>query len=60
MVLLGHTDYVLSIAISNDDRLLVSGGGDKKIKIWDLLRSTEICTYDGGEYCVASVAISHN
>ena len=31
----GHTHYVQSIEFSRDDTMLVSGGNDKIIKIWD-------------------------
>jgi WD40 repeat protein len=31
-----HEKYVFSIAFTNDNKRLISGGGDKVIKIWDL------------------------
>ncbi|AKG21166.1 serine/threonine-protein kinase [Calothrix sp. 336/3] len=34
--LLGHSDYVSSLAISPDGKTLVSGGGDRIIKVWNL------------------------
>ena len=43
-----HTDVIRSIAVTLDPRILVvSGGHDDKVKIWDL----ELCT----DLCVASV-----
>ena len=32
----GHTGPITSVALSNDGTLLVSGGMDKKLKVWDL------------------------
>ncbi|KAH8828164.1 WD40-repeat-containing domain protein [Flagelloscypha sp. PMI_526] len=34
-VLKGHTDEVLALAVSGDDRYLVSSGRDKKIVVWE-------------------------
>lgn len=31
-----HDKYVFSICFTNDNKKLISGGGDKNIKIWDL------------------------
>jgi predicted Ser/Thr protein kinase len=35
-VLEGHTDRVLAVAFSPRDRVLVSGGSDRTLKVWDL------------------------
>jgi WD40 repeat protein len=32
----GHTDWVTSVAFSKDGAFLVSGGGDRVIKVWDI------------------------
>ena len=32
----GHTNHVLSLAISSDGKYLASGGADKKINIWSV------------------------
>ncbi|CAG8616876.1 2772_t:CDS:10 [Paraglomus brasilianum] len=32
----GHTDHVLSLALSSDGKYLASGGADKKINIWNV------------------------
>ena len=31
----GHTDHVLSVAISRDNKYIVSGSSDETIKLWD-------------------------
>ena len=35
-VLTGHAGSILSLAFSNDDARLVSGGDDRTLRIWDL------------------------
>ena len=32
----GHTNWVLSLAISPDNKKIVSGSSDNTIRIWDL------------------------
>jgi len=34
--LIGHTGGILTLAFSNDDARLISGGDDKTIRVWDL------------------------
>ena len=31
----GHSDWVNSVAITKDGKYIVSGSGDKSIKIWN-------------------------
>ena len=41
--LAGHSDRVLSVAISADGKRVVSGGSwDKTVKIWDVEMGTEV------------------
>ena len=35
-VLQGHTDFVRSLAISSDNKYVVSGGVDHTVRIWNL------------------------
>ena len=32
-----HENWVSSVNFSKDDKLLVSGGGDSIVKVWDVL-----------------------
>ena len=38
----GHTDFVYSVAFSPDRKLLVSGSGDKTVKLWNNQNRNEI------------------
>ncbi|HEY9871919.1 MAG TPA: hypothetical protein V6D12_00670 [Candidatus Obscuribacterales bacterium] len=54
----GHSDWVRSLAISEDGQTLVSGSFDKTIKVWDLPREEIIHTLADHTKGVFSVAIS--
>ncbi|WP_375466646.1 protein kinase [uncultured Nostoc sp.] len=56
--LTGHTDWVSSLAISQDGKTLVSGSGDRSIKIWNLQTGGLKTTLSLHTDAVNSVAIS--
>ncbi|MBE9126841.1 MULTISPECIES: Hsp70 family protein [unclassified Coleofasciculus] len=58
--LVGHSDLVVTMAISPNGRLLASGGGmtDKTIKLWDLEMGELICTLSEQAGDVLSLAFS--
>lgn len=56
----GHSGRVYSVAITPDSKLIVSGGSDSSIKIWNLNSGQEIATLTGHTQIVVSVAISSN
>lgn len=58
--LIGHTDEVLSIAISDDSTVLASGSKDNTVRIWDVDTATEIYTCERHTDIVNAVAINHN
>jgi WD40 repeat protein len=41
----GHTWYVTSLAFTPDGQLLVSGSGDRTVKLWDVASGTERTTF---------------
>jgi len=53
-----HTGSVFSVAISPDGHTLVSGSGDKMIKVWNLQSGELLRTLSGHGGVVFSVAIS--
>ncbi|KAI9783687.1 MAG: hypothetical protein M1839_003535 [Geoglossum umbratile] len=56
----GHGSSVLSVAFSDDSKLLASGSDDSMIKIWDVTTGQEIRTLEGHCNLVMSVAFSND
>lgn len=56
--LIGHVNWVFSIAISPDGQTLASGSSDKTIKIWQLGTGKLLRTLTGHSQWVRSVAFS--
>jgi len=54
----GHTQPVASVAFSPDGKKIVSGSGDKTVKVWDALSGQEILTFKGHTATVMCVAFS--
>ena len=54
----GHTHYVGSLAFLPDGTSLVSGSGDKTIKLWDMQTGGVVKTFRGHMHHVVSVSIS--
>lgn len=48
----GHTDALYALALSPDGKLLVTGGYDQKIKLWDLATGQEKTTLKGHNGCI--------
>ena len=57
-VLHGHTGGVRCLTFSLDRKLLVSGGDDMTIRLWDVQTGGVIRAFDGYNYTISSVAIS--
>jgi WD40 repeat protein len=53
-----HSHWILSVAISPDGNILVSGSADKTIKLWDLNKGNLIRTLPGHSSWVTAVAIT--
>jgi len=54
----GHIDRVVSLTFSSDGASLVSGSGDKTVKLWDVQTGGIIKTFLGHNAWVFSVSIS--
>ena len=58
-VLTGHTSFVTSVAFSPNGQFLVSGSGDKSVRLWNI-DSGEVQVFKGHTDWVSSVAFSPN
>ena len=56
----GHVSGVWSVAFSPDGKRIVSGSGDKTIKVWDAMSGQEMLTLNGHTGNVMSVAFSQD
>jgi WD40 repeat protein/transcriptional regulator with XRE-family HTH domain len=54
----GHTDFVWDIAFSPDGRLLVSGGRDGTLRLWNVQDGQSIHVLEGHKHDVYGLAIS--
>ena len=53
---IAHSDTIFDLALSPDGKLLVTAGGDKLVKIWDLATHREIAKLEGHTAQVLAVA----
>ena len=54
----GHSNGINSVAISSDNRYIVSGSDDKTVRLWDFKSGKLLKTLNGHSNSVNSVAIS--
>ena len=58
--LIGHTNYVISVAFSHDDIYIVSGSNDKSVRVWDAKTGAELHHFTGHTHSINSVSFSHD
>jgi WD40 repeat protein len=56
----GDSDFVRSVVVSREGKLVLSGGDDRLVKLWNEATGQEIRTFAGHDHFVWSVALSRN
>ena len=56
----GHSDSVLTLAWSNERKMLISGSKDKTLKVWNYSSGEEIKTIFGHSGWIRKVIIDSN
>ena len=56
----GHLSGVEAVAVSSDEKTVLSGAIDKTLKLWDMISTRELCTFIGHTDMITSVAISRD
>ena len=54
----GHTDHVASLAVTSDNKYIISGSKDKTIRIWNLLQKRQVAVLDKHTDFVRSVVVT--
>jgi WD40 repeat protein len=57
-ILRGDTTQVMCLAFSPDERLLATGGIDKRVRLWDVETGLEVATYRGHSSLIMAVSFS--
>ena len=53
----GHNEGIRALAITNDNKFVVSGG-DKDLRIWDIQEERQVFTSTGHNNAILSLAVS--
>lgn len=48
----GHTNFVFCVNFNPDTNLLVSGGYDETIRVWDVARGASLCSMSFPSYLI--------
>jgi WD40 repeat protein len=56
--LIGHSDGIVSLAFTPDDRMLASGSHGGRVKFWDMRTFQELATFSVGDYEVCDLSFS--
>ncbi|MCD4727807.1 MAG: hypothetical protein K8R46_09105, partial [Pirellulales bacterium] len=58
--LVGHTDWVMAVAVTNDGARAISASFDRTLKVWDLETGDHIRTLEAHTDLVMAVAVTND
>ena len=56
----GHTSSIVTLAVTRDNKYIISGSWDKTIRVWNLLQKTQETVLNGHTDAVNSVLVTSN
>jgi WD40 repeat protein len=54
----GHTEGIVTVAVTPDGQHVISGSRDKTVKVWEFISGREVYTLSGHEARVSSVSVT--
>jgi len=58
--IVGHSEWIVSMAVSGDERYVLTGSYDKTVKVWDFDSGAHVWTFDQFKYPIRSLCFTNS